>query len=188
MDCDRMREVLIEHVDGLLGSEEADDARSHLAACAPCRVLQEEVRRNFAALDCWEDEDLPEGAFERLLARVPSGPSVRPASGAPAAPRRTWIRVLVPYAAGLATAAAAMAFFVLPRDGATPPAGPAVPVPAESPVARRAPDLKPGERPLEFRVADEGVVRRFLLPEGVDPQNLLLIDVERPIPVPSGVR
>ena len=48
--------------------------------------------------------------------------------------------------------------------------------------------LKPGESPLEFRVADEGIVRKFLLPEGVDPQNILLIDVERPIPVPSGVR
>ncbi|HEU4395771.1 MAG TPA: zf-HC2 domain-containing protein, partial [Planctomycetota bacterium] len=107
MDCEKLREVLIEHVDGLLGREEAEFARAHLAECSPCRALQEEVRRNFAALDAWEDEDLPSGAFERLRARIPSGPSAVGTAAAPA-PARRWLRLLRPYAAGLATAAAGM--------------------------------------------------------------------------------
>ena len=227
MDCDRMREVLIEHVDGLLGREEAEDARVHLAACGPCRALQEEVRRNFAALDCWEDEDLPAGSFERLVERLPGGPSSVPAAPVPA--KRSWPRLLVPYAAGVATAAAAMLIYVLPRGGnggheprspapatgpAAPPAetgpaiapvdppvfagGPARPaggaaapgafatVAAEAPAHR--PALKRGEQVLEFRVADEGVLRKFLLPGGVDPEQILLIEEVRPMPSPSGVR
>ena len=51
MDCDRLREVLFDHVDGLLGRDDAEAARLHLAACEPCRSLQEEVRRNFSAMD-----------------------------------------------------------------------------------------------------------------------------------------
>src|SRR5690349_17407369 len=134
MECDRLREVLIDHVDGLLGREEADAARAHLAACDPCRALQEEVRRNFAAMDGWEDEDLPAGAFARLEARLAAGPRAvvadAPGAGAsgrgasrPGAPsaRRPWVRLGVPYAAGLATAAALVWAFVLPHgalDGA----------------------------------------------------------------------
>ena len=67
MDCDRLREVLIDHVDGLLGRDEAEAARLHLAACGECRRLQEEVRRNFAALDAWEDEELPAGRLDPAI-------------------------------------------------------------------------------------------------------------------------
>ena len=216
MDCERLREVLIEHVDGLLGAGEADRAREHLASCASCRALQEEVRRNFAALDAWEDEELPAGAFERLVARVPAGPSVA-FDPAPAPAPRSWGRLLVPYAAGLATAAAAMALFLVPNDGAGLSPRPAVPAgvtPTSSgetlgdlsdpdPSGRvllvstdgdAAPDApatstpRRAGRPLTFRVADQGALRSFLLPEGVDPKSIDLIDDERPIATPSGVR
>jgi len=211
MDCERLREVLIEHVDGLLGRDEAEFARAHLANCAPCRALQEEVRRNFSALDAWEDEELPGGAFERLRDRLPAGPTALASAGAVAgaAPRRRWVRLLVPYAAGLATAAAAMFLFV--RAGAD---GPATPVPVgdgAGPVSRdgaapraalasfedrvpaaRDPEpvtaLKPGERALLFRDADRGVLRKFFLPAGVDPDQVLLLEPEHTLVVPAGIR
>jgi hypothetical protein len=219
MDCEKLREVLIEHVDGLLGREEAEFARAHLAACSPCRMLQEEVRRNFAALDAWEDEDLPAGAFDRLRARLPSGPAV--AVGAVPAPaaRRSWARLLVPYVAGLATAAAAMFAVVrfgvdAPAPAGDPPAtlrGPAgtpplagsigAPAPAaaadlvsfgggaaDARAVEVAPSPRPGEKTLIFRDASNGVLRKFFLPDGVDPGRVLLMEQEREVIVPAGVR
>lgn len=221
MDCEKLREVLIEHVDGLLGREEAEFARAHLAECAPCRALQEEVRRNFAALDAWEDEDLPSGAFERLRARIPSGPSAVGAAPAPA--HRRWVRLLLPYAAGLATAAAGMLAAVRlgadasadapastePAIGSPGPAisgftaGTAAPPAASAPSAsfvsfdgrpavsrdaESAQSTKPGERALIFRDADSGVLRKFFLPDGVEPDRILLIDRERTPIVPAGIR
>ncbi len=208
MECDRLREVLFDHVDGLLGRDEAEAARDHLAACAPCRALQEEVRRNFSALDAWEEEDLPEGAFARLEGRVAAARD----DGSPA-PRRSWVRLAVPYAAGIATAAAHAWVFVLPHGGPLPSPAPG-PAPGASPdpVARGAgdldtpasasrfsgtpgspvaggPSLRPGERPLEFRDADQGVWRRLRLPPGVDPGKVLLVDApERILPDDDGVR
>lgn len=189
MDCDRLREVLIDHVDGLLGRDEAEAARSHLAACADCRLLQEEVRRNFAALDAWEDEDLPAGAYDRLVQRLPAGPAPRlPVPANEAAPRaRRWVRLAVPYAAGLATAAVAVGVFVLPRGGA--PAAPAVPasaLPAAAPVPASA-SLRPGERALVFRDPEQGVIRRLFVPAGVDPGNLELLPDEAPAVSPAGL-
>lgn len=211
MECDRLREVLFDHVDGLLGRDEAEAARNHLAACGPCRALQEEVRRNFSALDSWEEEDLPAGAIGRLEARIAGSP--RSAAPAPA-PRRSWIRLAVPYAAGLATASAFLWVFVLPHGFPVPvplvgspspaPASPSVvregsdlvtPAPASlfsgaagSTVAG-GPSLRPGERPLEFRDADRGVLRTFLLPPGVDPGKVLLVDTPpRILPDDEGVR
>jgi anti-sigma factor RsiW len=179
MDCARLRELLVDHVDGLLGREDAEAARDHLAACGDCRALQEEVRRNFAALDAWEDEELPGGAFGRLAARLP-----RPAGAAPA--RRGWVRLGVPYAAGLATAAAAAWFLVLPRGGGPVPRDRD---PAPPPVAverTAASPLKPGEQKLLFRDAGGKVIREFLLPEGVDPGMVQLVGDEVPVVVPPG--
>ena len=212
MDCEKLREVLIEHVDGLLGREEAEFARAHLAACAPCRALQEEVRRNFAALDAWEDEELPSGAFNRLRARLPSGPS---AVGAAPAPARRWMRLLLPYAAGLATAAAGMLAAVrLGADASADAPLPESPGPAlsgfsagtaapteppaalasyaERPAATRdadpQPSTRPGEQALIFRDADRGVLRKFYLPAGVEPDRVVLVDAERTPIDPAGVR
>ncbi len=180
MDCDGLRKVLFDHVDGLLGREEADAARGHLADCGPCRALQEEVRRNFSALDAWEEEDLPTGAFDRLRARlpapgVPGGPRPFVEIGADASagtaaavrPHRRWRRLALPYAAGLVTAAAAAGVLVLSLPGvggpgAVGPGGnapaPSVGVPAPVPGVRptaavetRPGGLRPGERKLEFR-------------------------------------
>lgn len=142
MDCGRLREVLVEHVDGLLGAAEAEGARAHLAACAPCRNLQEEVRRNFAAMDAWEEEELPAGAFARLEARIARAPAPAASAAASAAAvpaRRSWIRLAVPYAAGLATAAAA-AFVLLMADGTAPP------LPPEGGGGPAAPLASPGVR------------------------------------------
>jgi len=178
MECDRLREVLIDHVDGLLGRDEAEAARAHLAACGPCRALQEEVRRNFSAMDAWEEEELPGGAFERLQARMSAGP---------AAPRRTWVRLGIPYGAGLATAAALVWAFVVPHGVPVPPvrspvrpsAAPVAldlpaPVPSFSDAVARQPSASRRARPLEFRDADQGVLRQFHLPPGVDPGKILL--------------
>ena len=207
MDCDRLREVLFDHVDGLLGRDEAEAARDHLAACAPCRALQEEVRRNFSALDAWEEEEMPAGAFERLQGRIAAAQA--PAVPAPAA-RRSWARLAVPYAAGLATAAAFLWVFVVPHGGPLPaplspkPADPETPaldtpasastfhgspVSSESPVADAPTASRGGERPLQFRDVDQGVWRTFRLPPGVDPGKVLLVDTpERTLPDDDGVR
>src|SRR5258706_5916 len=133
MDCDGLRKVLFDHVDGLLGGGEADAAREHLAACGPCRALQEEVRRNFSALDAWEEEELPAGAFARLQARIPAGPTpVHEIGTAPAGTRRRgWLRGAVPHGAGIAPAAAATWLLVLPPvAGNGRGAPPTPPVPA----------------------------------------------------------
>ncbi len=226
MTCDRLRELLVEHVDGLLGAAEAAGARAHLAGCPSCRLLQEEVRRNFAAMDAWEDVDLPGGAWERLEARLPAGPVARlsaaapvpaaappappptrvrhahpnhpgppppppaPPRGAPAAaPRRSWVRLAVPYVAGLATAAAAALVFLFPIGEAPPlergpepaavpaPAPPAAPLVAErgSP-ASPSPALRPGENRLRFDDYDNGVIRTVAFPGGLDPSKVMLVD------------
>jgi putative zinc finger protein len=197
MDCDGLRKVLFDHVDGLLGREEADAARDHLAACGPCRSLQEEVRRNFGAMDAWEDEELPAGAFERLRDRLPSSVSAGSASpggsiplpGRGPGPRRRWLRLAVPYAAGLATAASAGWFFVhaapgaatlpapaagAPRDGGAAPAGP-VALNDAAPAAPAPASLRAGERMLEFREPN-GVLRKVRLPRDVDPGMITLVD------------
>ncbi|MHC4922647.1 MAG: anti-sigma factor family protein [Planctomycetota bacterium] len=120
MTCDRLREVLIEHVDGLLDAEDAEGARSHLAHCADCAELRDEVRLGFGALDAWEDEDLPEGAWDRMAARLPLSPPVMDAAAdasvdapvppvvAAPAPATSVRSAGLPYILGLATAAAAM--------------------------------------------------------------------------------
>ena len=195
MTCDRLRELLVEHVDGLLGAAEAAGARAHLAGCPSCRLLQEEVRRNFAAMDAWEDVDLPGGAWERLEARLPAGPVARLSAAAPvpaaaaAAPRRSWVRLAVPYVAGLATAAAAALVFLFPIGEAPPlergpepaavpaPAPPAAPLVAErgSP-ASPSPALRPGENRLRFDDYDNGVIRTVAFPGGLDPSKVMLVD------------
>ena len=214
MDCDRLREVLFDHVDGLLGRDDAEAARVHLGACDPCRSLQEEVRRNFSALDAWEDEELPAGSFERLQARV-AGTAPAPAVGAPAPARRSWARLAVPYAAGVATAAGLAFAFLVPHQSAGPglvrPAPVPAPGPGADPVHARTIDalpaaspaadvtdmaeseprvaLRPGERPLEFRDVDAGVLRTFVLPPGIDPAKVMLVDTPaRVFPYDEGVR
>jgi anti-sigma-K factor RskA len=189
MDCDRLRGLLIEHVDGLLGREDAEAARAHLAACADCRRLQEEVRRNFASLDAWDEEDLPAGAFERVLGRLPAG-QVRGGNG-PAPSRPLWRVLAFPVAAGIAAAAAALWLTASPRTGAAarPKSGPAAttPAPDAQPVASN--DLRPGERPLVFVDYDANVLREVRLPAGVDPASIQLIsDEAAPIPTRGGVR
>lgn len=196
MDCDGLRRVLFDHADGLLGREDADAARDHLAACGPCRALQEEVRRNFTAMDAWDEEDLPAGAFGRLQAKLPA-----PAGRAGSAPSRSWIRLAVPYAAGLATAAAAAWAFLLPastlpvprRSGETPVAAPdavrapspgtgpgtgVVPASAEGITAdarseSQVVELRKGEQRLEFRDSSRGVRRNFRIPGDVDPSKVV---------------
>ncbi len=197
MNCDRLRELLFDHLDGLLGADEAEGARAHLVSCADCRRLQEEVRRNFGAMDAWEDEGLPEGSWDRLRARLAAGP--RPeASHAPAVPGRRWARLAFPFAAGLATAAAALLVFTLTRDPPASPspappsvapsgapaslaAEPAAPPPAGAPLLAAEADrpaLRAGERPLRFDDYDHNVVRTFRLPGDVAPEKVMLIELQ----------
>lgn len=172
MDCDRLREVLFDHVDGLLGRDEAEAARDHLAACAPCRALQEEVRRNFTALDAWEEEELPAGAFERLQDRM--------AASIPApAPRRSWARLAVPYAAGLATAAAFLWAFVLPH-GSPLPAPPAAPSPGmvgAEPVAYEVTGLDTPVTASTFSGSPASPVADAVAPRAADRPLLSLIHI-----------
>ncbi len=205
MDCERLGELLLDHVDGLLGPEDADGARAHLAGCPACAALQEEVRRGFAALDSWQEEDLPAGAYERLVARLPGvRPPVLVAPAATASPAmRPALRwaTLLPYGAGLATAAVVMVL-ALPVGGS--PAGPVPagdPSPAPPPVSVRTasppagvalsaeggpgPRLLRGERALRFDA--DGVRRTYALPPGIDPDKVIIaVDYSRPAPEPVG--
>lgn len=210
MDCERMREVLVEHVDGLLDAEGAEGARHHLASCDACCDLREEVRRNFAAMDAWGDEDLPEGAWDRLVDRLPGvRPPVGVAAGA-AGGRPSWGRrfgaAAFPYVAGLATAAALLMAFYPDRADPTgdpgqrppavrPPAGiRTVPVADTDPTPRPfnrgsgAANLREGERALEFGDVGLGVHRRIILPRDIDPARVMPLrdlDVQ---PASGGVR
>ncbi len=202
MNCERMRELMVEHVEGVLGADEAEGARVHLKACGGCGALFEEVRRGFAALDAWGDEDLPAEAWERMRARLPGEPSPAPAR----APWRILRAAALPFAAGLGTAAAALLFLssggkapatplqgpsgdspLVAREGAVPAAARegAVPGVVET-TALRTP-LKPGERALLFDDPARGVVRWITLPPGVDPGRVTVEDEPRVVPVSTGM-
>jgi hypothetical protein len=192
--CERLREILPEHAEGLLGPGDADFARDHLAACADCRAVKDELARGFAAMDLWREEPLPAGAFERLQARlasraVPPQEIFAPSFGAAtptAQAARGWGRVVFAYAAGLATAACALLAYdfgtgvapVAPSRGPIGASGDAVPSrtgdaaprPAEAAAAPASTgESLSGYRAVGFDVDDrgQGLRRKFTVPANV---------------------
>jgi hypothetical protein len=103
---------------GISTPAEAEEIRSHLAACAGCRSLEREVRSFYEALD-EEDRRVPvEGAGHRELARVGPTIDLRPSAPVGLASRFTdrapvsWIRdaaMRYPVATGVAGGAGLLA-------------------------------------------------------------------------------
>lgn len=158
MWCRTVRRIVYDYADGVLTPRRSERLRSHLAACGHCRDAEEDARAVTESLAAWTDVPPPEDGLQRLetrLAFLPPLPAARP----PAGRLRTFV---LPYAAGLATAAvlllAVVPLFTTDAPG-TPlsPSRPAAePSRGGSEVADAAsPDLQPGERALTYVSEDD---------------------------------
>jgi anti-sigma factor RsiW len=109
MNCERLRELSSEYVDGRLAARRARKVEAHLQACAGCRAAV----RDFETMKAWLARTEPpaaEAAFwDRALARV------RGATSAERAPRRPTIGYLLGWQRAVAwsTAAAAVALGII---------------------------------------------------------------------------
>ncbi len=164
MKCDVVLGLLIDYVDGLLRPRRAAKVQAHLLRCPRCRDEEAQARHALVALSTLPDLPVPEDALERLetrLAFLPP-PAERPRAGR--------IRAfLLPYAAGLATAAAVL-LFVNPFPKVAPPAvEPMAPAPV---TAAGGGDLRRGEVPMHL-VDDDGLLRE------VSPEMLRLLRERR---------
>lgn len=179
MRCSRVQEILDDHVDGLLPSDDAERVRSHLDGCTDCRESALAARAASTSLATWGDHEPPPCCFDQILAKIDSLPPQalhRPVSRRAAPFSRRSLRWAAP---ALATAAAVVVAFVV-HDGrrrTTPAAlrtGPAV-VAASSLSApssvRGASSLRPGEEFVHIdRSAWDPAIRR--IPGGFVPPTL----------------
>lgn len=152
MKCEKLRRMLTDYVDGLLGTGRAERVREHLAACEACREEEASARAAVESLAALPDLAPPEDALSRIEARVAFLPPLMPRE------RGGILRTFVlPYAAGLATAAVLL-LVVLPL--ARPPT-PAPLAPAGGEVVRTEPaPLMPGEIPMHY-VGDDNMLREL---------------------------
>jgi hypothetical protein len=70
MDCERTREKLSEHAEGLLPKDEAAQVAEHLASCEKCRETYDDLLKTVAHLKNLEEVAPPEWFTERVMARV----------------------------------------------------------------------------------------------------------------------
>lgn len=138
MNCRRYEEQIALHVGGDLAREEILAVESHLARCASCRALLDELRRTQALLADLGGEQPAEIVLARVRTRVMARASAR----------GRWRPVAAAAAVFLAVAAGAL-WRLLPGETAGPPTWAEVrkfmPMPAAPEVsrARRLPAAKP---------------------------------------------
>ena len=173
MRCRAAKRQLYDFVDGVLAMRQAERIRSHLAGCEACREEEEAARMVLTALSAWEDASPPEDGLHRLGTRLAFLP---PASEpAPAGRLRT---LVLPYAAGFATAAAILLLVVPMFTG--PEADTTLPDPGSEVAVEEAdePALLPGERimqPVEYVYDDRGTL--FEVPrDPTDPDERRLFE------------
>jgi hypothetical protein len=104
MRCKTVRTKIDDHADGLLPAAEAEAVRDHLDACPPCRDLAFAAKAASASLSQWGDLPLPDGGFDKLLARIDAIP---PQALAPRRQFRPTLLRRFAWPAGIAAAAAA---------------------------------------------------------------------------------
>ena len=132
MRCKKVLDRLDDHVDGLLPSPDAEAIRDHLDLCAECRETAFALKAASASLSIWDDADMPDGCFDKILARI----DALPADALARPPRRSLLPLMPRFDAadvaryrrvatgGLAAAAAVLGALVVTRT--------------ESPTMRRA--------------------------------------------------
>ena len=110
--CDDSRELLHSRLDGELPGERAADLDAHLAACASCRELADDLAAVAAGLQALPEHPLPPGVLREILDRtVRRRPTIRfPGISLPF--WRGW-------AAGAVAAAVLIAMVFYPRYSAT---------------------------------------------------------------------
>ena len=155
MKCDKVRRLMTDHVDGVLRPGRSEAVREHLASCEACRGEEAAARMVVEVLASLPELPLPEDALPRLEARL----AFLPPSVAP--PRRGVLHAFVlPYAAGLATAALLL-LVVLPLFSANPPS-PAAPGELGAEAIRSTPaSMRSGEEPLHYVMDDENILRKL---------------------------
>lgn len=90
-DCDRFAPLLSAFVDGELTDEERAATAAHVGGCAACRKLLDELLEMRAAFDTFEEEEVPDGFTEGVMAAV----RAEKAAAKPSVKRRSvWKRYL----------------------------------------------------------------------------------------------
>jgi hypothetical protein len=152
-------------VAGVLDERRRKNIRSHLERCGSCRSEEQDLRLVTQSLRAWPDEEPPSDGLHRLEGRLAFLPP--PPERAPAGRLRT---LVLPYVAGMATAAAIL-LLVGPVMYDSP--GPVAPPLNQAPVAdsgEPAVDLFEGERvlqPVNYAVDEQGNLHK------VPPEDLL---------------
>jgi predicted anti-sigma-YlaC factor YlaD len=155
MTCDKVRRLMTDYVDGVLRPGRSEAVREHLASCEACRGEEEAARTVVEVLASIPELALPEDALPRLEARL----AFLPPMVAP--PRRGLLHAFVlPYAAGLATAALLL-LVILPLFSGNPPS-PASAGGVGAEAIRSTPAiLRSGEEPLQYVMDDQNILREF---------------------------
>lgn len=155
MWCRTVRKLVYDFADGTLSPVKSERVRSHLTGCVRCREAEEDARLVTESLSALPDVPPPEDGFQRLETRLAFLPSL-PAAREPAGRLRTFA---LPYAAGLATAAAILLVVVPLVSTDVPPVVPTPEQPATGPVVD-AQTPPPEAAPLP----DEEILR-YVTPE-----------------------
>lgn len=68
--CERFMDLISQSLDGPLTAEDQQELQQHLAQCPECRLLAQQFSEIQSELHTWEDQEVPEGFAEGVMARV----------------------------------------------------------------------------------------------------------------------
>lgn len=139
MRCGKARKLLADLAEGVLGARKERKVRAHVVTCGECGEVWEREQAVNELLPGWPDVPPPEDALHRIETRIAFAPP--PVVVARPGVVRSFV---LPYAAGLATAAAVLLLARSPEP--TVPAGSE----AVRATAETMPTLRPNERVLQF--------------------------------------
>jgi hypothetical protein len=144
MKCRSVRKMLDEYVYGTLSPRRERKIRAHLSKCAACEDSLEDTSLVHDAIATWPDLPEPEDGLHRLTSRLDFAPPpaivLRP---------RRFRHLVLPYVAGLATAAALLLLVGDPfRTTEAPVGAPPALEAGNGPVAESPADPLPGENVL----------------------------------------
>jgi anti-sigma factor RsiW len=122
LDCKKIQPLLSEYIDGALDSEKAWSVKMHIASCAVCSTVADELRGTAALLQTLPPRE-PSANFEAMLAKRLADQVLTPHRPSFLERLRTWwdtpqVRPVATSAVALA-AVVPMALFVVLRPHAT---------------------------------------------------------------------
>jgi hypothetical protein len=142
MKCRSVRKILDEYVYGTISARKSGRIRAHIDKCSGCEEALAETHLVHEAVGTWPDLPLPEDGFNRLDSRLDFAPPpaivLRP---------RRFRHLVLPYAAGLATAASLMLLLGNPFASTPVPSSPPA-IEAASPIVADSNGPLPGESVL----------------------------------------